>query len=182
MIAWRNTPARWGLVARFLHWTVAAFVLGQFVTGWLAETTADRDAGFGLIRIHFQTGMTLLGLVALRVLWRLSTQPPAPAPAPAPEATSMAAAAVHSMLYALLLVLPISGYLIWAHMDAEMDVLGLVEIPRLLRPDPEDERLRAAAWYVHYAAGWALSGLTLLHIAAGAWHGIRRDGIVSRMM
>lgn len=180
MIAWRNTPARWGLVARTLHWAVAAFVVGQFVTGWLAETTADRDASFGLIRTHFQAGMTLLGLIVLRVLWRLSTRPPAQSPTR--EVASIAAVAVHGMLYGLLLVLPISGYLIWVHMDADMKVLGLVEIPRLLTPNPDDERLRAAAWYVHYAAGWALAGLTLLHIAAAAWHGIRRDGVLSRMV
>jgi cytochrome b561 len=64
-----------------------------------------------------------------------------------------------------------------------MEVLGVLQVPRLFSPPADDETWRAIAWYVHYWSGWALLGLVLLHVAGALWHQyIRRDGLISQRM
>lgn len=171
---------RWNVALRLLHWAVALIVVEQYATGWLSEAAANRGDRILLIRTHYQFGMLLAGLIVLRVLWRLATTSPMPVAGTRME--RMAAKAVHMALYCALIVLPISGYLIWIHMGADMSVFGVVEIPKLITPNPDDERLRAVAWYVHFAAGWTLAGLTFLHLSAAMVHAVRGDAILRRML
>lgn len=176
-----NTSQSWGLVARGLHWLVALLIVGQFATGWLSEAADDRATSFVLIRNHYQFGVILSGLILLRLLWRLSNKAPEPL-AGEPVWRERSARTVHVLMYGLLIVLPITGYIIWIHMKAEMSVFGLFSAPRLFTPPVEDETLRAGAWYVHYFAGWFLVGLVGLHVLAALWHQfVRRDGLLGRM-
>lgn len=176
-----NSMQAWGTVAKLLHWLIALMILGQFATGWLAENETNREAGYVLIRNHFQFGVLLTGLILMRVLWRLSHRPPEPPPGEPPW-RDFTARAVHGLIYLLLITLPIAGYIVWVHMKAEMDVFGLFAVPALFTPPVEDERLRATAWYVHFYAGWALIGLIGLHIAAALFHQfILRDGLIRRI-
>lgn len=174
-----NRPARWSLPTRVLHWAVAGLVAVQLTTGRLSETVADRTTSAELIRVHYQFGMVLAALVVTRLAARLITPAP-PALAGEPAWRSRAAAGVHLVLYALLIILPVSGFVVWDHFDADMSVFGLIVPPDLVSPTG-DKRLRALAWYVHAAAGWALTILILLHLGAAAWHGLRRDRLLERM-
>lgn len=165
-----------------LHWIVAALVVTMLVLGWASELEEERNRSFMLIRTHFQFGVILFGLMILRLSWRLARPDPRPAPLEPPW-RARAAATVHASLYLLLLTMPVSGYIIWIHMTAPMDVFGLVTLPRLFTPPVEDETLRAGAWYVHYFSGWILIGLTVLHIAAAGWHQfVARDRLLDRML
>lgn len=177
-----NEPHRWGLVARALHWTAAALVVTMLVLGWASEWEEQRDRSFMLIRTHFQFGVVLFGLMILRLLWRLARAAPAP-PSAEPPWRAHTAATVHAALYLLLLTMPVSGYIIWIHMKAPMDVFGLFDLPRLFTPPVEDETLRAGAWYVHYFSGWILVALIGLHISAALWHEfVARNRILRRML
>ena len=177
-----NTSQSWGLVARGLHWLVALLIVGQFATGWLSETASDRDTSFTLIRNHYQFGILLIGLILMRVLWRLANRAPGPLPGE-PTWRERTARGVHILIYVLLMLLPVTGYIIWIHMKADMSVFGLFSAPRLFTPPVEDETLRAGAWYVHYFAGWTLVGLIALHVLAALWHQfVRRNGLLRRMI
>ena len=177
----RNTRETWGLGARVLHWIVAVMIVSQIITGWLAENETNRETSLMLIRNHFQFGVILSGLILMRLLWRLANRPPS-APEDEPHWRRVAAHGVHGLIYALLLILPISGYVVWVHMKEAMDVFGLFTAPTLFVPPIEDERLWSGAWYVHYFAGWALIGLVLIHVLAALWHQfVLRDGLIRRM-
>lgn len=177
----RNSSRSWGLVARVLHWTVAVMIVGQFLTGWLAENESRRDVSLILIRNHFQFGVILTGFILMRVLWRLSHRPPQPLTGEPPW-RERAAQVVHGLIYVLLIILPVSGYVVLVHMKVDMSVIGLFTVPTLFTPSVEDERLWAGAWYVHYFAGWALAGLVGLHISAALYHQmVLRDGLIRRM-
>lgn len=177
-----NEPDRWGLVARTLHWTVAALVVTMLVLGWASELEEERDRSLMLIRTHFQFGVVLFGLMILRLTWRLARPVPAP-PSAEPPWRTRAAGAVHAVLYLLLLTMPVSGYIIWIHMNAPMDVFGVLTLPRLFTPPVEDETLRAGAWYVHYFSGWILVSLVGLHLSSALWHRfVARDGVLRRML
>lgn len=178
----RNSIQSWGLVARILHWVVAVMIVGQITTGWLSEKETDREASLALIRDHFQFGIILSGLILMRLLWRLTNRPPSPPPHE-PRWRELVAERVHRLIYALLLILPISGYIVWVHMKAPMDVFGLFTVPALFVPPVEDETLRAGSWYVHYFAGWILIGLVVVHILAAIWHQfVLRDRLIRRMI
>ena len=83
----------------------------------------------------------------------------------------------------LLLLLPVSGYVIWVWMDAPRQLLGVLWLPALFVPPADDESWRALAWYVHVGGAWVLSLLVVLHVAAAAWHQWwRRDGLISRRL
>lgn len=176
-----NSSQSWGLVARLLHWLVAAMIVGQLITGWLAENTTDRDAGLILLRNHFQFGVILTGFIVMRVLWRLSNRSPQP-PQGEPLWRERAAQVVHGLIYIVLIILPVAGYIVMVHMKVDMTVFGLFSVPTLFTPPVEDERLWAGAWYVHYFAGWTLAGLIGLHVAAALFHQfVLRDGLIRRM-
>ena len=176
-----NSVHSWGLIARVLHWFVAAFIVGQFITGWLSENASKREASDALIRTHFQFGVILTALIVMRVLWRLSHKPPEPLPAE-PVWRKRTAQTVHGLIYLLLLALPIAGYIVFVHMQMAMDVFGLFTVPTVFTPQYEDEALRAGAWYVHRYAGWVLVGLVILHVMAAVFHQFAlKDGLLRRM-
>ena len=65
--------------------------------------------------------------------------------------------------------------------DAQ-DLFGLVTVPAVFTPTPDDERLWAGAWYVHFFAGWMLLGLVALHVGAALYHQfVLKDGLIRRM-
>lgn len=178
----RNTADRWGRVARLLHWTVAVMVAAMIWFGWEAEATKDHDQSYALIHIHFQIGILLFALMALRALWRLSQ--PAPLDVAATPLWQVRVKNLtHTLLYALLLLMPVAGYIVYVHMQADMRLFSLVTVPTLFTPQYEDESLRAYAWYAHVYGSWMLIALITLHISAALWHGlVKRDGVLRRMV
>lgn len=166
-------------MARTLHWAVAAGVAWQLATGWTSEALTNRDASDQALRLHVHAGVMLAALVFLRILWHLGTRSPEPAPDFQPWRWR-AASFVHAGLYALLLILPISGFIVWDYFDQPLAILG-APLPDLFTPT-EDERLRAGSWYVHVWVGQLLSALLCLHIGAALWHAlVLRDGLLKRM-
>lgn len=159
---------RYAAPARILHWVVALLAIVQFYFGWASEREPDRDASSALIHLHFQLGMAILALMLLRLLWRIAH--PAPAAEPGPRWQRRAASATHILLYALLFVLPLTGYIIWVWMEAPRSVFGLFDVPALFTPPAEDETGRAVAWYIHHYSAYTLAALVVMHIAAALWH------------
>jgi cytochrome b561 len=92
------------------------------------------------------------------------------------------AQSVHGLIYVLLIILPVAGYIVLVHKKVDMTVFGLFTVPTLFTPSVEDQGLWAGAWYVHYFAGWILLGLLGLHIGAALFHQfVLRDGLIRRM-
>jgi cytochrome b561 len=84
----------------------------------------------------------------------------------------------HWLLYALLLLMPITGYLQSAD-DRRVSYLGLFNLPEL----PRNKALGHAAQVVHLAGQWGIYALVGLHVGATLWHvAIRRDGLLDRMI
>ena len=173
---------RYAWPARVFHWLLALAIPCQLYLGWAAELASEREDSSRLIHFHFQLGVIVAVLMVLRLTWRIAYG--------APEENSAEplwrrrwAKFTHWALYGLLLVLPASGYVIWVWMGASMEVLGLIEVPKLFTPPEDDETWRAIAWYVHYWSGWSLAALATLHVAAALWHQlVLRDRLISRRM
>ncbi len=89
--------------------------------------------------------------------------------------------ATHLLIYAALLTMIVSGYLIQIHVRPTLTFLGL-DFARPFDPG-EDESLRVAAWYVHTYTKWLLMALVIAHAGAALWHHfVWRDDILGRML
>lgn len=173
---------RYRLPARALHWLMAPAIPLQFWLAWAAERADARETGARLIHLHYQLGMLLAALVVMRLAWRVAHGAPTAA-CDQPRWRRRLAAVTHGAIYAALLVLPASGYVIWVWRNEPMDVLGLFDVPRLFTSDGDLGAGYAAVWYVHYWTGWALAALVALHAGAAAWHQwVLRDGLITRRM
>src|SRR4051794_31420408 len=110
-MAWRNTDRSWGTPAKVLHWGIALLIFAQFALGWLAVTWRLSPTKLQLYIWHKSFGVLILTLVAVRLFWRLLN--PAPRlPLETSRVEHFAARASHVLLYALMLAIPLSGWVI----------------------------------------------------------------------
>lgn len=100
---------RYSLVAIALHWAIAALILYNLASGLLRPVLPN-----GFFVLHISSGVTILLLSLVRLGWRLTHAPPALLPMPAWQ--RRAARIVHFLLYAMILLLPLSG---WALVSAK---------------------------------------------------------------
>lgn len=173
---------RYSAPARIMHWIAAGAIAAQWYLGWAADTATNRDEGARLIFVHFRLGVAIFVLMSLRLTWRSLTAARLTG-TPPPKSANRAAGVVHVLLYALVLTLPISGYVMWIWMDGSRQLVGGLSLPRLFTPPGEDEYWRAVAWYVHHYSAYLLGGLAILHIVAASWHEfVLRDRLILRRM
>lgn len=161
-------PSAWHVAVRWLHAVMAILLPVQWCLGWLGERAGDRATEDALFSLHFQLGIWLLVLVVLRLSVRSATRDPEPMPGPTWRRRS--AALVQGLMYALLFLLPISGYVIWVWMDAPRTIWPGFDVPALFLPPADDETGRAIAWYVHVSGAWILAGLVAGHAGVALGH------------
>ncbi len=178
-IPWRNTPERYGAVSQFLHWTVVALVITQFVLGFSVAGMPISLQRLMILARHKSIGMTILALVILRLLWRLFS--PAPAlPATMPSLQKLGAHASHVLLYGLLIAMPIVGWVTSSASHLTVTWFGWFAFPNLVGPDPELAKLAKAT---HAAMAWVLLATATLHACAALWHHfVQKDGVLRRML
>ncbi|TWS94272.1 cytochrome b [Reyranella sp. CPCC 100927] len=174
-----QTVARYTPVARLLHWTTAVLVLATIPMGFVLLDLPPGRLQNTLFDVHRSIGVLLFVLVAVRLAWRL-THPPPPLPAGVPAWQHLASAAVHHLLYAILLIQPIIGWWGTSAFGAPINVFWLFELPALVGKD-EPTAKQILAW--HGIIGITLSVAIAIHIGAALFHHfVRRDGVLRRML
>jgi cytochrome b561 len=156
----------WPRALRLLHWASAALVIGALGLGaYMVQLVDDPAERFDLTQTHKTIGVAVLALTVVRLSLRAFATAPRYASAP----LLLAARATHAGLYALLLLLPASGWLMATTTPVRVPtvVLGLLSLPYPLAPDLAMYRLAHA---VHVTAAVALALLVLLHGAAALVH------------
>ena len=75
-----NTPTRYGWATILLHWLIGVLFIGQFALGFIMVRLTSQRTAFELIQLHKSLGFLLLGLIIVRIAWRLgNAAPPLPA-------------------------------------------------------------------------------------------------------
>ena len=179
-MTWKNTRDRWGPVSQLLHWVIVLLLLVLSTIGLLLDSLPVSPKYFWVFDLHKSTGLTLLALVVLRIGWRLYAGAPTPLPG-TPTWQARAASVTHGLLYALILAMPLSG---WLYDSASglrpLRWYGLVEVPKLSAPD---EGLRELGHTAHEWLFWVLVALVIVHVAAAFYHHIfQRDATLQRML
>ncbi len=175
-MAYRYSP-----VALWLHWLTAALVLAMIVVGiWMTYFEPKDEAfKFLLYDVHESVGAALFVLVLVRLLRRLAN-PPASLPHRVPAHFRAAAHLNQALLYAVLLIQPIIGFLDTNAWGFPLQWAGLVEIPS---PIGKNETLAPVLSDLHWYGAMVLVVLVGAHLSGAFYHGvIRRDGVVQRML
>ena len=170
---------RYNLIARMMHWTMAVLILAMIPVGWLmTQSGLERSLQNTLFIFHKNVGVALLVLIALRLAYRL-THKPAPLPSELPGWQHRAASLSHLTMYALLIIMPVAGYIRVKAGGFPIEALDALGVPALVM---RSDALAEFAKSVHYFGGYTLTGLVALHIGAALYHGlVRRDGVLGRM-
>jgi cytochrome b561 len=142
------------------------------------------DVGFNtrkimLILYHKELGVAALLLVALRLVWRIGNVLPSLV-ARLPDWQKVTARFVHLSFYALMLSLPITGWLMSSAAGIPVSFLGLFTLPDLI---PHDELLFRAFIRIHQWLAYALIACLLVHAGAAlAHHLVFKDDTLRKML
>lgn len=168
-------------LARLLHWTIFGLVLIGLPIGLIMVERGSGRVTDMLYVTHWSIGLTVLFLMILRIIVRLAVRPPRPAAVLTSWQRGLSGA-VHLLLYAMLLIIPMLGWLGKSAFGAApegINVFGLFHVPVLLE---KNEDLAETLLDFHGLAVRIFLVLVALHIAGALYHlVIARDGVAGRM-
>ena len=195
----KQTPTRYTKTAIVLHWLIAIFIALMFVLGWymaelpkeapkqmaydlfdlgiytwqVAEEVSPRTFYFNL---HKSLGLTVLALIVLRILWRITHTPPA-ALSSYKAIEKKVATATHHSLYLLMLAVPVTGLTMAINSKYGVKWFGIDVIAGL-----DNKPVRDFFECTHEFVGIVLLVLIGIHLLGALKHKfIDKDDTMSRM-
>ncbi|UOA26849.1 cytochrome b/b6 domain-containing protein [Pseudosulfitobacter sp. DSM 107133] len=179
-----NADDRYGTVTKTFHWLIALLILTLIPLGLIANDmaydTADQLATKAwLFSLHKTLGITVFVVAIARILWAV-TQPKPANLHPERKLETFAAETVHWLLYASLVIVPLSG---WIHHAATSGFAPIwLPIGQDLPLVPKSEAVAGAFGAMHEIATNVLEASLALHIlGALKHHFIDRDSTLRRM-
>jgi cytochrome b561 len=166
---------------RGLHWTMAGAMIALIGLGlWIPTVDAETNRTFKdlLYAIHKSVGAIVLGLA----LWRIAVKlirPVAPVPGLTPF-EAVASKTAHLLLYALMVAMPLAGWMSSSALGFPVWIFGVIPLPDLV---PVNTDLGFALLRAHQNMAWLLIAVLVAHVgAAGFHHVVRRDRVLLRML
>jgi cytochrome b561 len=183
----KNSTTEYGSLSKTLHWLMAAIILtligvGIYMADLPKDTAEQKAHAFQFYNLHKSFGVVAMVLIILRLVWiRISPAPALPA-AFAPK-ERMVVKLLQSLLYLMMIVVPLSGYLMSNAGGHPINFFGLGELPALVG---ESKSLGGIAHEMHEITGWAILVLIVLHMAGAIKHRLKDKGgetdILKRML
>ena len=182
---------RYSIGARWFHWITAALMFTVIPLGWVFGAFKTKPGHPDIYvapfpgtpddyaAAHMSVGLVIFAVVTARILYRAINPPPA-LPGTMNVWEQRLAHLTHWLLYAVLIIMPVSGYIMSAGDKPPINFLGLVDVPKV----PVSENAGKSAAIVHVLiTQFVLYGLIVLHLAGTAWSVfVRREGALSRML
>ena len=177
-MAARNTSESFGSVTRVLHWVTAIAVLAALPLGvWISEMEVSL-VSLKYFGYHKTLGITVLGLIVLRIIWHLINPPPQPLSHGVGWQDRLAKA-VHRAFYVLLLAMPLSGWVASSATGIDTVVFNRWTLPSIA---PASEAWEKAGFAVHGVVGKLLLACVVLHIGGALYRTlVSRDRTLQRM-
>ena len=174
-----NDKDSWGAAAKAFHWLMAALIFAQIPLGLLAAGWRLSPTKLNLFFWHKSTGMLILALLALRLVWRLANRTPE-LPAGMPAWERAGARASHFLLYALMLVLPLTGWIVNSASNIPFRIFWSIPLPAIVAPD---KAVADFAALVHRGLFVLLALVLGAHIGAALRHHfVKRNSVLARML
>jgi cytochrome b561 len=169
---------RYNGAAIALHWVTALLIVANLLLGLSMVPLPISPRKLQWYLWHKSIGVTILLLTSLRLAWRAMR--PHPAPVPMPAWQRRAAAASHALLYLLLFLIPLSGWIYSSATGVQVVYLGAIPLPNLVG---KDKALGDALRIVHLTLNSLLFAVVCIHVAAALRHHfLDRDATLERML
>lgn len=156
---------RYSYTAITLHWLIALLLAFQIALGWALEGNNSPEL-FARYQLHKSVGITILLLSLARLAVRLFT--PRPPASEGPAWTRALAGIVHGLFYLVMILGPVTGWLLVSTARVQVPTLlyGIIPWPHL----PVGRSWHEPAESIHGAMAWLAIGLFALHIAGALRH------------
>lgn len=173
----RNGPAEFGLVTRVIHWGMMLLIIGQLALGLRIADLEPGLANLWLYGLHKTVGFTILALVIVRIAWHLVSPPPPPI---GPRnAAFWAARAAHWAIYALVIAIPLTGWVGSSATGIDVMIADRWTVPPLVEASEAGE----AFWFrLHDTLTKVLIGLITIHMLGAFKREMEGDGTLTRML
>jgi len=179
-----KTTARYDQVQITLHWLIAAIIFCMIGLGlYMVELPKQSELPPGeesvrafYFLLHKSLGLSAAMLIILRVLWRITHKAP-PLPETINKWQQRTAGVVHGLLYAVMIAMPVTGYMQSMFSKYDTKFWGVV----LPRTADADKAMRETFSEVHEILAFVFISLIVIHIAAAVKHKIAGTGIAERM-
>jgi cytochrome b561 len=166
-------------LAKSLHWLMALMILGLLALGFYMSDLPLSPEKLQLYSWHKWAGVTVFVLVWLRLAWRITHRPPA-LPGSMSPLMQLGAHVGHLMLYALMIAIPLSGWLMSSAKGFQTVWFGVLPIPDLIG---KDKALGKSLAELHEALNIGLLLLIVGHALAAAFHHfVHKDDTLRRML
>ena len=171
--------AHYTKTAKGLHWLMAVLFFGMLGLGFYMQGLPLSPDKLKLYSWHKWVGVTVFLLALFRIAWRVTHQPPA-LPSSMPRLMQIAAHAGHHMLYMLMFLIPLSGWLMSSAKGLQTVWFGILPIPDLLE---KNKLLGDLLQTVHVSLNYLFIAVLIGHIGAALKHHfIDKDDILTRML
>lgn len=170
---------KYNFFAKFFHWSVGLIIIGLLALGLYMEGLDYSDWKMELYGIHKSFGAIIIGLMVLRVIWRIVSTYPSHNDAHAMWERILSKI-VHGVLYAFAFSMPLSGWAMSSSYGYPVSVFGFFTLPALVEKNEVRGELFAE---IHELAGYALIAVIVLHVAGALKHHIiDKDNTLKRML
>jgi cytochrome b561 len=174
---------RYSGLSRALHWLSALIIFALIVVGWYMAGLEDNDPSrAGIYALHKSMGVLTVFLLVARLAWlRANPGPELPAVFNAKE--KRITKGVQSLLYLLLLLVPMSGYVMSTAAGYPVSFFGLFPMPTLIG---ESKAIAGFAHEAHEILAYSILALVALHMAGAIKHRLTNKGgeadVLARML
>ena len=176
----RNTAEAYGSFAKLLHWSIVLLIVPQYFLVEGAEELPEGSAQAAqLMDLHKSLGLLVLILAVVRIAWKIVNRPH---PAPIGEVVwqRKAAAAGHGLLYLLILLQPLTGWIMVSASGNPVSLFGWLTFPALVGTNHD---LHEALEEVHEVLFWLIVTVAAIHVAAALFHHwVLKDQTLRRML
>jgi len=174
-----HSAERYGPLPMLLHWVVVVLIIAQVALANVAEDLPDGIEKLAAISRHKSIGVLVLLLALVRIGWKLANPGPR-LPAGLPAWQRRGAAASHGLLYLLLVLQPLSGWMMSSAKNYPVSFFGAFQLPGLVAPS---EGAYEFAHEAHEILGTLLLVTALVHAAAALYHHfVLKDDVLRRML
>lgn len=176
----RNSKDQYGLMTKGLHWVVGLLIMGLIWLGWyMVDLTYYHPWYYDSLMLHRSLGMVALVVALLMIGSRLHSRPPGLVSTIKPW-ERLVARLVHATLYTMMVLIPVTGYLISTSEGDPIALFGRFDIPAII---PVDDQARDWAIVLHYYLAYGTASLIGVHALGALKHQfIDHDGTLKRML
>ncbi len=184
----RNTATKFGSFSKVMHWSMAGMIFALIIIGiYMGDlprvTDEEKQFVSQLYAIHKSFGVFAMLFMAIRLAWITVVSPNPPLPALFTGRERILIEAIKTALYLMMIMLPLSGYLMSNANGHTVTIFGLFELPMVISQGQTSYNLLQA---IHMIGGWLMLLIILAHVAGVIKHYLEDEGtekdVLQRML